>query len=230
MGRKAKYGATEETRETAKQALAAPAPMKYVEGQVPQGIPITDSELGLILDTFLDCRKRGMMLMEAYERTGKLVGRDAKVIGTVIARLRPTSDAAKMYLKAKSLTLTKRLVKKAGPSEIIDILSRPGIEVIMPATRSMTNENTGFFLTVNAESCGAVKVGVVNGGEQKQIEGGTETHEFNPFMDVQGGFGDAERHTIDGESTTQVSTGAEKGLSVIQRARQRIQAARERGE
>ncbi len=84
-----------------------------------------------------------------------------KRVWDVLQRLRPTTDLAKMYLKAKAYRLVKRFVKKAEPGEILDVLSRPGMNVIEAAKTA--SQSSGFFLSVNVDSCGAVKMGVASG-------------------------------------------------------------------
>lgn len=151
---------------------------------MPRGVPIQPDELQHMLDLFNDLRKRGLSIMECYKRIGLLLERDPKVVGVTINRLRDTTPLAKMYLRSKSYRLVKRLVAKAGPAEIIDILQRPSVGVLDPI-KKVEGGGGGFFLTVNADSCGAVKVGVLQPPvqEQKQLESGDEP-QFDPFADV----------------------------------------------
>lgn len=194
---------------------------------MPRGIRAQPDEIQHILDLFNDCRKKGRSIMESYRLVGAQVGRDQKVIGTIINRLRPTTDMAKMYLRAKSYRLVKRLVAKAGPSEIIDILQRPSIGVLDPI-KKVDSGPGGFFLTVNADSCGAVKVGVMGAHTaQKQLPEATEDEVYNPFtdfIDVGQGAAHAENGDAgDGEADA-TETRAE---SVIQRVKRQLAEQRQ---
>lgn len=151
---------------------------------MPRGIKIEADEIQHILDLFNDSRKRGRSLMDSYTLVAQQVGRDAKTIASLIQRLRPTTDLARMYFRAKAFKMAKRIVKKASPSELIDVLQRPSIGVLDPIKKIDTGPG-GFFLSVNAESCGSVKVGVAQlppAPDLPQLEEG-ETP-FDPFSEV----------------------------------------------
>lgn len=148
---------------------------------MPRGEPIPTEELQQIMDLFVDCRKRGMSKMDCYTRIGQLVGRTPKVIGVTITRLNPTTDLAKMFIRARAMKLVKRLVNKAGPSEIINILERPSMGVL-DAPSKVGEGQGGFFISVSADTCGAVKVGVAQGIERPQLEAAAD---FDPFADYQ---------------------------------------------
>jgi hypothetical protein len=181
-----------------------------------------------MLDLFNDCRRRGMSIMESYERVGLHVGRSAAVVGITINRLRPTTDMAKMYLRAKSLKLVKRLVKKASPAEIIDVLSRPSIGVLDPAKKEEAGR-AGFFLSVSADSCGAVKVGLTNLEPVKEL---AEGEVFDPFstnardvIDLERGVSYATRNAESG----QIGGGAVSETPVqaaLRRAREKLASRR----
>lgn len=155
---------------------------------MPKGEPIPADELQTIVDTFTDCRKRGMPKMEAYRRVGLLVGRDAKVIGVTIARLNPTTDLAKMYVRAKALKMMKRVVKKGTTAELIDVLGRPSIGVLDSPSKEGAG-STGFFISVDAGTCGAVKVGAIHTPDQPALTSG----DFDPFKDLAADIIDIER-------------------------------------
>lgn len=147
-----------------------------------------------------------------------------KSVWALLQRLRPTTDLAKMYLKAKAMKLVKRIVKRASPSEAIDLLSRPGMNVIEPAAKTQDNGPTGFFLTVQADTCGAVKIGMGAGQIQpKQIE---ETVAFDPFAGAVGGF-DEESQASSGP---RVIGRSETSQSALDRARAKIAASRRASE
>lgn len=198
---------------------------------MPRGIPIQPDEMQQILDLFNDSRRKGRSLMEAYKIVGAFVERDAKVIAQVIQRLRPTTDLAKMYLRAKGLRMAKRLVAKASPAEIINILERPSIGVLDPV-KKIEGGGGGFFLSVNAESCGAVTVGVLGAGteERKQLPAAEESP-FDPFADVidinqevtSGENGDAE-HGPDEPEQARAETAIERVRRQLAERRQGVGA------
>ena len=149
---------------------------------MPRGIPISAEEIQHILDLFNDSRKRGRSLMDSYTLVGQQVQRDPKVIAGLIQRLRPTTDLAKMYFRAKAFKMAKRIVKKASPAELIDVLQRPSIGVLDPIKKIDTGPG-GFFLSVNAESCGSVKVGVAQlQPAPEQLDAGDVP--FDPFSEA----------------------------------------------
>lgn len=151
---------------------------------MPSGIAIQPDEIQQILDEYADCRKKGREIMESYRLIGTFHSRDPKLIQQIVARHKPTTDLAKMYFRSKAYRMAKRIVAKGSPSELIDILERPGIGVL-DTIKKIEGGTGGFFLTVNAESCGAVKVGVLQPGaaDPKQLESGDE-EPFNPFADI----------------------------------------------
>lgn len=153
------------------------------------GNRIPDHTRQLILERFDHYRRQGLPLMQAYTAVGAEVGRDARVVGAFVNRMRPTVGAARMYLRSKALKLAKRLVAKANTPEILDILSRPSMGVIDPAVKS-GGEGMGFQLLVSADSCGAVKVGLQAGSMVSQDE---PVAAFDPYA-LQAG-------EVDGETT-----------------------------
>jgi hypothetical protein len=147
----------------------------------------------------------------------------AKSVWAMLNRLRPTTDLAKMYLKAKAMKLVKRVVRKASVAEAIDVLSRPGIDVLAPAAKSVEGSGpTGFFLSVQSDTCGAVKVGgMIGPAPVKELAGDT----FDPFHGAIGGF-DEETVTESARSTSVVLDQSRE--SVLDRARAKIRQARSR--
>jgi hypothetical protein len=133
---------------------------------MPKGAPILESELALILERFDHYRKvEGLGLMQAYEAVGSETGRSTKVIGVIINRQRPTVNAARTYLRSKALRMARKIVKRGSTADLINILERPGIGVLDPLKRQ-DGGGGGFFLSVSADSCGAVKIGVATGQAQ----------------------------------------------------------------
>lgn len=184
---------------------------------MPSGVPITPDVVAHIMELFLDCRKRGMPIMDSYRRVGQQVDIDPKVIGTVVHRLRPTTDIAKMYFRASALKMARRIARKGSPSELIDVLSRPSIGVLdAPKGKGDGDGGGNFFISVSADTCGAVKVGVAAVRDQPEIESGESFDPFSETIDV----GQESYHVENGNAVDAGRVeGAEEGLSVIERVR-----------
>lgn len=97
---------------------------------------------------------------ESLDLIAERMGRSPEVIKQVIRRFRPAVDGAEAYLKAQSLRLAMRVVRKANVDQSIDVLSRSNIGVLAPKTEGGSTGG-GFFLSVQAEHLGAV--GIVAG-------------------------------------------------------------------
>lgn len=106
-------------------------------------------------------RKEGLGRVQAYEAVGADMEIDWKTIAAVIRRLKPTTQLAQDYLKASAMRLAVRVVRNAGVQQSIDLLSRPNIGVLAPIQQAQGGGGGGFFLSVTADSCGSVKVGVM---------------------------------------------------------------------
>lgn len=185
---------------------------------MPKGVPILPDELQHIMDLFTDCRKRGMALMESYQRVGDQVGRDKRTIGIVISRLKPTTRVAQMYARAKAYRLVKRVIRKASVDQAIDLLSRPEMGVFSPNKSQSGEGNTGFFISVNAGDCGAAKADIIDvSPARKELAPGDE---FNPFSELQESYGEnpkrGSNHAVHQEAET-----------TIARAKRKLREARE---
>lgn len=190
---------------------------------MPSGQPIPNSDVEHILSLFTDLRKRGMAIMDCYTRIGQLMDRDPKVIGTVVNRFRPTTDTAKMYFRARALKMAQRIVRKGSPSELMDILSRPSIGVLDAAKKADEAGGGNFFISVNADTCGAVKVGVASMKEAPQLESGEAYDPFSETIDV----GQENYHVENGNAVDAGRVeGADEGLSVIERVRSQLARVR----
>lgn len=130
-------------------------------------------ELAEIVSEYVGWTKAGKSNGEAYLLIAATHERPSDSIRSVIQRLRPTIDPAKVYLKAQALRLAIRVVRNANVQESMEILANPEIGVLQPKTEGPTGQG-GFFLSVTAESCGAVKIGLaqVPQANEKRIEGG----------------------------------------------------------
>lgn len=189
-----------------------------------RGSRIPHYQLQEILTRFDYWRKRGKGLQECYELIGQEVGRSTKVIGVTINRHRPTAGAARLYLQNRAYALARKLVRDADAPLILELLSRPSLGVIDPVQKTGGGEG-GFFLSVTADSCGAVKIGVAT--QQALPAAPDPTAPLNPFeekTDVQDvppeGIGDRPR-TFGRSQTTQAA---------IESAKERLAAARRRVE
>lgn len=87
----------------------------------------------------------------------KSLGRDHSTISRFLATMRDTSDVARAIIRAGSVTLAERIVKKATVSEAMDVLSRPGIDVLTPAVgKGGAGNGFNVQLSVAVASCGTV--------------------------------------------------------------------------
>lgn len=116
-----------------------------------------------ILDTFERSMRKGYTLVQTYRFIARAQGRDPKTIEAFIRRMRSTTSLAQMKVKARAAELMDKVMDKAAPGELIDILSRPNIGVLEPMRK--TEGSTGFILNVSAESCGAVKIGILHNSQ-----------------------------------------------------------------
>lgn len=105
-------------------------------------------------------KEQGYLVKDACAKIGEETGRSPDTIYNLVKRFAPTVEPAKAYLSAQALRLAMRIVRKANVQESIDILQRPDIGVLAPKQEGGPGPGTGFFLSVQADSCGAVKVGV----------------------------------------------------------------------
>lgn len=127
---------------------------------------------GEIVRLYNDLRtKRHYNHKDALAEIAPLYNRTTSGIHYIIQRYQPTTDLATRYLQSQALKLAMRVVRKANVTEAIDVLSRKSMGVIAPKTEEGAG-NRGFFLSVEADSCGAVKVGVAM-VDSKPLEGVT---------------------------------------------------------
>jgi hypothetical protein len=105
-----------------------------------------------------------LALTETYKVIGEAVGRDHKTVCDVIKRYLPTTDLATAILRAGAVDMAQKIIKKGTVSEMIDVLERPNIGVLDPVKKGTNDNDSGFVLSVSADSLGAVKVGVAIGG------------------------------------------------------------------
>jgi hypothetical protein len=183
-----------------------------------------------ILLKFDAYRREGDSIMLAVTRIGEETKLAPRTVHALLQRLQPTTDIAKMYLKAKAFRLAKRLVNKASPAEAIDILERPGMNVLEP-TKKVEGGGGGFFLSVQTDTCGAVKVGVATGQAMPQLP--ATTPDFNPYdglsketFDEVTTPGDAGPRRLTSHRQALTDGEAESKNRTLEAARAKLQAAR----
>lgn len=173
-----------------------------------------------IYDRFKVLVKGGMPLMKAYEQLGEEFGKPPSTIRLLMQRFRPRTDLARAFLKASALRMAKKIVTHGDPGHMIDVLSRSNIGVLAPKTEGGQGGG-GFFLSVQAESCGAVKVGVMQAQPLPQLESSD-----NPFEEQTHGPNPAESAV---SVTKQVNPYfGRKSAEAIDNARRRLEEARQR--
>lgn len=134
---------------------------------MPTGTPIEDEEIAEILTQYHLERKKGRLNKEACTNIGVKVGRRWEVIAHLVARYASTGMLAKAIIEKGSAQLARRIIQEADVSESIDVLER--IKVLEPkAGKGASEGGPTLMLSVSAESCGAVMIGVNQYGTQGQ--------------------------------------------------------------
>jgi hypothetical protein len=177
-----------------------------------------------ILLRFQEYKRQGIIASDAYSR----ISYDLSMLQPpfpikpdsvyrTIRRFRPTVDMAALHLKASAYRLARRVVNKASVEQSIDILSRSNMGVLAPAKAQMSGP-TGFFLSVKADTCGAVTVGAAI-GELPASPTESTTLEFDL-----GEIYEDPRPVV----TTPVSVGGSRSReAILEAARAKILAARQ---
>lgn len=105
----------------------------------------------------------------AIGEISRAVERSESTVSRFLARMADTSDLARATIKAGTATLAERIIKKATVGEAIEVLSRPGIDVIQPAPqKGVGGQGWGIQVSVGVASCGTV-VHVEAGNVERQI-------------------------------------------------------------
>lgn len=157
---------------------------------MPNGQRVRSEELADILSLFEEQKKTGKPLRACYEAIGELVGRSPDVVRMIIGRLKPTNGLARVYIQSKAMKLAMKVVREANTAQAIDILSRPNMGVLDPMKQ--TNQEGGFFMSMTADSCGAVKIGVTNQRPPAAIEGEAYAEDAGSPPSTQDRLGSAE--------------------------------------
>lgn len=134
--------------------------------------------------------KTAILLMSSKGKTVQEIGRSLNrhhtIISRYIARMADTSVLAKATLKAGAQKLAERVVKKASVGESIEVLSRPGMDVLQPAQQKGSTGGGGFRVSVGVGSCGTV-VQVESGDGKQRRELDAPAKQLDPAtIEVQG--------------------------------------------
>lgn len=176
---------------------------------------------------YKDLRKSGLGMMEACGMVGEEIGREEKTVYMLIRRLEPTIDVSQAYIQAQALRLAMRIVRKANVAEAVDILSRRNIGVLAPKQEEGSGGG-GFFLSVSAESCGAIKIGVASAA--KQLDAPLPSPPTPAFIDVQPTQVEQETEPHEEDSRPAHHNGSflKRGAEISESARKAIENARQR--
>lgn len=139
----------------------------------PAGAPnLRDTEIAAIIAAVKKrlhrVREKEIGMMRCYELAGEEVGFDAKTVGRVWRMLQPTTGLATDYIRARAFRMARKVVTEASVPDLIDILSRPNVGVLEPIKKQEAGGG-GFFISVSADSCGAVNVGIQGAPAQPQL-------------------------------------------------------------
>lgn len=126
---------------------------------MPKGSPLPAYEVQEMVARFNQYKKQGKPTMEACKLIGEHLDREPSTVWAVIRRLTPTTGIAVDYLKAQAYRLAHRVVSHGSVEQALDVLSRPNIGVLEPIKKGDAGGG-GFYLSVESNSCGAVRVGV----------------------------------------------------------------------
>lgn len=134
------------------------------------------SDVAAIVARVRFLRRNKKSITDACEIVGYEYGREPDTIYAIMRRFEPTTDVAQAYLQSQALRLAMRVVRESNAPEAIDVLSRKNIGVLAPKTES-AGGGGGFFLSVTAESCGAVKLAVATA--QPVLEAAQECNDYS---------------------------------------------------
>lgn len=132
----------------------------------PLGIEVEAEIMARWLRLQKRIRQKDIKKMAAYDLIAKALDLELRTVAGVIYRHRPTTEIARLKLRAAASELVDRVVAKANVQEAIDLLSRKELGVLTPMKTGGGGPGSGgggLFLSVQADSCGAVKVGMFAG-------------------------------------------------------------------
>lgn len=113
---------------------------------------------------------------KTVDEIAEALHRSKPAVSRFLSEMADSSVLAKAILKSGAETLATRIVKKASVSESMDVLSRPGMDVLTPHAKSGSSPGFGIQVSVGVGSCGTV-VKVEGGSNREQLpaESGTIT-------------------------------------------------------
>lgn len=141
--------------------------------------PLRPEQIQHIVKLFKIYIRKGRTKENACEEIGNLYGRSAYTIKELVTRITAdTTDIARDYIKSNALRLAMRVVRDGSVAQAMDILERSNVGVLAPK-KQVESGSRGFFLTVSADSCGAVKVGaaIIDTPDPAQLEAANESRE-----------------------------------------------------
>lgn len=145
-------------------------------------------------------------------------------IASVVQRYQPTTNIAEVILKKGAARMAARIVRRANVTEAIDVLSRPNIGVLDPIKKA--EGGGGFIMSITAESCGTVKVGMAIAGppEAAQISTNLRPLHSDPSVMITSG------EVIDVETSPDTQLKRPEGLfaKALERSKARLDAAQRR--
>ena len=106
-------------------------------------------------------------------QVAKAIGRNESTITRFLVRMADTSVLAKATLKAGAARLAERVVEKANVVEAVEVLSRPGMDVLQPAAIKGGGGGFGIQVSVGVGSCGTV-VKIEGGPNAQSVAQGVE--------------------------------------------------------
>lgn len=119
-----------------------------------------DTVLGVVNKYLPKIRAEKWTMKDVYDKVSAETGWPPTMILRVHRGLASTTNAATQLFRARAVRMAQKVLRKADPAQLIDILSRPNIGVLEPIKKEAAPGAGGFFLSVQAEACGAVNVAV----------------------------------------------------------------------
>lgn len=90
----------------------------------------------------------------AYFKISEDVHREQETVRKFIRSMRDTTTMATRTIRARSSSMVEKVLRKADPALLVDILQRPNIGVLKPVVREPVNQ-LGIFVSVGRDSLGA---------------------------------------------------------------------------
>lgn len=91
---------------------------------------------------------------EAYSKISENTGREIDNVRKFIRSMRDTTTLATRVIRARSSQLVEKVLRKADPALLVDILQRPNIGVLKPVVKEPVAQ-IGIFVSTGRDSLGA---------------------------------------------------------------------------